>query len=355
MKSYIAVPDVKHPATFKDSNQTLVPVQHWSICWISFSTISKLVQSCPINHQWLQLGWHDDRLFHYYETHIPKLQRSRISHVLWILQTPKILWNRKPSRPSLSIPDSQPHSLFPFRFSPISSLSQILRIKTIQTCKTYPAWSTCDVPHFFSPTHEKNTPLTVNHLQHMQTGRWPTHTSTSVPLFVSFLKISTFKAVGTQVSGGNWCRKLHLSTAPPNRSVFYILILFYTYVQAVTIIWTGSSAKDIISKINKLVLNSKWICRCLCLPKWHRFGSIPFESPPWCWSSPCPWPSTSLGAMVESSAPGRVRWISGRTSMAHVTYVILVCRHRVQRERERERENIGSENYRKPQKTILEL
>ena len=192
---------------------------------------------------------------------------------------------------------------------------------------------------FFAKPMKRTPPLTVNHLQHMQTGRWPTHTSTSVPLFVSFLKISTFKAVGTQVSGGKLvvenfiCLPLHQIEVSS-----IILILFYTYVQAVTIIWTGSSAKDIISKINKLVLNSKWICRCLCLPKWHRFGSIPFESPPWCWSSPCPWPSTSLGAMVESSAPGRVRWISGRTSMAHVTYVILVCRHRVQRERERERE-----------------
>lgn len=185
VKSYIAVPDVKHPATFKDSNQTLVPVQHWSICWISFSTISKLVQSCPINHQWLQLGWHDDRLFHYYETHIPKLQRSRISHVLRILQTPKVLWNRKPSRPSLSIPDSQPHSLFPFRFSPISSLSQILRIKTIQTCKTYPAWSTCDVPHFFSPTHEKNTPLTTFNTRKPADGQ-PTHRHRSHSSFRSW-------------------------------------------------------------------------------------------------------------------------------------------------------------------------
>ena len=78
---------------------------------IFFNNI-ETVQSCPINHQWLQLGWHDDRLFHYYQTHIPKLQRSRISHVLWILQTPKILWNRKPSRPSLSIPDSQPIHFF---------------------------------------------------------------------------------------------------------------------------------------------------------------------------------------------------------------------------------------------------
>ena len=72
VKSYIAVPDVKHPATFKDSNQTLVPVQHWSICWISFSTNIEtgcnLVPSTINDYSW------DDMMTGFFTTTKPTFQ-----------------------------------------------------------------------------------------------------------------------------------------------------------------------------------------------------------------------------------------------------------------------------------------